>query len=113
MGKYCRRMDSENRVCPYCGNANPIYREVLVPGAIRVDDEHNRCVECHKLFHTHVETTVQITTSPDCVLNGEEHEWYCVWRLLGRDTQLCKVCVTRRSKDTDSPNVEESWKINQ
>lgn len=68
--KYDDEYDDNNVVCPYCkGEYQPEGEDYSE------DSREEECDDCGKFYHVHQSFSVTHITTPDCDLNGGQHEW--------------------------------------
>lgn len=58
------------RRCPYCGSEHQPESETYSE-----DVREQECEECGKSYYMHDSFTVTHYATPDCELNGEQHDW--------------------------------------
>lgn len=68
--KFEPQYSSDEIICPYCQSADED-----AAAEISDDTTEYQCRECNKKFELEFEYTRSYNTSPNCKLNGEEHEW--------------------------------------
>ena len=95
--------DDGVRKCPYCGHSyqpeSADYRE---------DWREEECSECGKNYHAHDSFSVTHYGTPDCSLNGEEHDWQERATQGGRSHPFCMKCDKCMPMSMLKPNVEFS-----
>ncbi len=82
MIKYKSHSHSTNAICPYCGSSYQVESEDCAFEA-RVE----LCDDCEKYYL--LESFVDVThrTSPNCELNGDDHDWE-----EKATHKVCRVC---------------------
>jgi len=86
--KYTDELDDCEMICPYCGNKYQPEGEDYSE-----DCREEECEECGKTYHAHQSFSVTHHATPDCELNGEQHEWQAVSLGAGKGTHdFCATC---------------------
>ena len=75
--------DSDNAICPYCGNKHYMEAEDYNTSGTEME-----CGNCGMNFHYATRFSVYHVTAGDCSLNGLEHQW----RNYNGSTQICDRC---------------------
>ena len=88
MSKYDDKIDDNNVICPYCE-----YEYQMEGCDINANDDHHveECQQCEKKFYRADRIEYSFKTTPDCKLNGEEHDYQPVSLPRG-DHPFCTVC---------------------
>ena len=90
MSQYEEKSDDVNVECPYCGCQYQIEGEDMTE-----DERIDVCDECGKKYYRYSSFSVTHSSSPDCVLNGEEHQWTMTY---DDRREECSVCGKMREK---------------
>ena len=87
MSDYGDESDDNDVICPYC-------QYKYQPEGEDYDEEQRQegCDECGKSFWLAQESSVTHHTTPDCQINGIDHDWERVHLLSGRSHDFCSVC---------------------
>ena len=96
ISKFQDQVDDNEVVCPYCKYSYQPESEDYSEDSL-VD----KCEECGMKFHTHQSFTVTNYASPDCELNGEQHQWVPV-QLKDKVHDFCSVCDSCRPHRRES-----------
>ena len=86
MSEYDDQIDDNDSICPYCEERYQVECEDYSE-----DDQIIECHQCGKKYHLCQSFTVNHCTSPDCELNGEEHQFERVECTNG-PADFCKTC---------------------
>lgn len=98
--KYERRCDNNSSICPYCGVGYQVESEDYSE-----DTREIECDECGKKYFLHQSFSVYHHTKPDCILNGEEHQYRRV-SIKGREAYFCSVCDDCKAIQVRRPPME-------
>lgn len=82
-----KTLDDSNRICPYCGAAYQPEHEDFSE-----DNRIEECEGCKKRYHAYDSFSVTHYATPDCELNGEQHEWEPMPTSRGRTHPFCAKC---------------------
>lgn len=97
---FVQTYDTTNRECPYCGESHQPesadYSE---------DDRTEECGGCGKMYHACDSFTVTHYATPDCELNGEQHEWEARSLGGGRTHPFCLKCDKCQPHNHVTPNA--------
>lgn len=93
--KYEDQCHDTDAICPYCKGGYQVENEDYSE-----DVQEIECEECGMKYYLHQSYSVEHNTSPDCELNGEEHQYERVKLSNGRETSFCTVCYKCRSITT-------------
>ena len=85
MSKYEETINDSVRVCPYGESEYQPESEDYSE-----DERTEECQVCGKKYYAHDIFSVAHSARPDCVLNGEDHEWETKQR--HPDYQFCNKC---------------------
>ncbi|MCK5613690.1 hypothetical protein KAR91_68125 [Candidatus Pacearchaeota archaeon] len=87
MSKFEDTMNNYDVECPYC-------HYTYYPEGEENDEERRieECQNCDKRFYRHDEITVDHHTSPDCELNGEQHDYQPCELNDGSFHHFCETC---------------------
>lgn len=88
MSKYEEELSEEGYICPYCKSCDE-------DGTYNYKNEVVECKECRKKFIATAESTITFYSTPDCKINGEEHDFVYV---PGFKVNYCIKCGFMESK---------------
>ena len=79
--------DDSEMICPYC-------KEAYQPEGEDYDDSGHiaECDDCGKKYHARQDFSVTHIATPDCELNGEEHQYSMHSLGGGREHPFCDKC---------------------
>jgi len=97
--KYDTEVDDNDSICPYCKHRYQVESEDFDE-----EDKEVECDECGKKYYQHQSFMVSTFTTPDCELNGEEHEWRWITLRNGKRHQFCAICDKCRPHATKKAN---------
>ena len=86
MSEYDEQMNGNDLICPYCEESYQLEGEDYMTDQ-EVEEE---CDNCGMKYIRIVEMAVTITATPDCLLNGNKHDFIAT--LPGSAYQECRVC---------------------
>lgn len=87
MAKFEEQSDSNNAICPYCGNQYQVECENYDE-----DVRQEECQVCKKQYWIYQSFSVTTHTSPDCKLNGSAHNYEWITLKNGRKAMFCTIC---------------------
>lgn len=90
--KYEDQCDGNNSICPYCKEAYQVESEDYSE-----DTQEIECEGCGMKYYLHQSFTVEHHTTPDCELNGENHQFERVKLNNSKEADFCSVCYKCRS----------------
>lgn len=84
MSEHEEQTDNVLAICPYCKHSYQVEAEDYSEA-----DHVVRCSFCGKRYRLRTEFSVEHITTPDCTLNGVDHDWEysSVFNL-----KTCRVC---------------------
>ena len=89
--------DDCNSICPYCGYSYQVEGEDYSENRQEIE-----CGECGKSYWLVTNFSVSHTSTPDCKLNGEAHQWRPRNLRDGRTHDFCAVCDKCRPLTEDN-----------
>ena len=92
--------DDSNRECPYCGHSYQPESEDYSN-----DTREEECSECGKKYIAHDSFSVTHYATPDCELNGEQHDWQPRPLPGGRTHPFCERCDRCQPHNYVTPNA--------
>ena len=87
MSKYTDTIDDCDRECPYCG-----YTYQPEPAEYSDNLREEECENCDKSYYVHDSFYVTHHATPDCELNGQEHDYQSITLGNGQTHGFCTVC---------------------
>lgn len=90
--KYEDQCDDSNSICPYC-------KESFQAESEDYDEDQRiiKCEGCGMKYYLCQRFSVDHHTTPDCELNGEDHQFERVKLNDGREADFCAICYKCRS----------------
>src|SRR4051794_31655370 len=92
VGKYEDQQDDNVVICPYCHDSYQPESEDYDE-----DSREEECGSCGKRYYLHQSFSVTHHTSPDCEINGKEHQFERIKLNDGREADFCTFCDKCRS----------------
>lgn len=89
MPRYKEKRRDDCRECPYCGYTYQVECEDYSE-----DLREEECSECGKKYWASESICVTHFASPDCTVNGQEHDWVFIPSAVaeGRLFRECREC---------------------
>ena len=94
--KYDDKCDESNSICPYCENYYQVESEDYSE-----DTQEIECEYCGMKYYLHQSFSVTHHTTPDCELNGADHQFERVKLSDGTETNFCAICYKCRCIERD------------
>lgn len=96
MSDYEDQWDDSLVICPYCGNSYQRECEDYSEDE-RIED----CGKCGQKYYTRESFSVSHCTTPDCELNGTNHNYQLVDLRNGKSHPFCTICGKCQPLDTN------------
>lgn len=87
------RTDDNDSICPYCGESYQVEGEDYSE-----DSQEIECGECGKKYWLQTTFSISHTSTPDCELNGEEHQYLLNEAGTAYFCSVCEKCKLADSK---------------
>lgn len=88
MPRHNEKRRDDCRECPYCGYTYQVECEDYSE-----DLREEECSECGKKYWASESTSVTHFSTPDCTVNGQEHDWLKILSDFGRrHYRECREC---------------------